>query len=72
MPRYNKFSIVTPYLEDREYTYQELKDAFSAMFKNKGIEWNDRTTIKNYFPEFTKRLRKMNGKPVQVYKFNLY
>lgn len=72
IPRYNKFSIVTPYLEDREYTYQELKDAFSAMFKNKGIEWNDRTTIKNYFPEFTKRLRKMDGKPVQVYKFNLY
>ena len=64
-------SFVVPYLEDREYTYQELKDIFSIMFKNKGIEWNDRTTIKHYFPRFKKYLKKVNGKPIQFYKFDL-
>lgn len=64
-------SFVVPYLKDVEYTYQELKEIFLPLFKERDIEWNDRTTVKNYFPRFKKYLKKVNGKPVQFYKFDL-
>lgn len=62
---------LSSYLDKREYTFDELKDKFRPFLKSKGIEWNDRTTIKCVFPSFTKKLKRINGKPVQVYKFDI-
>lgn len=58
-------------LESREYTYGELEQIFTPIFKEHNLKWNKKTSIKNYFPDFTKRYKMVNGEREMYYKFDL-
>lgn len=58
-------------LESREYTYGELEQIFTPIFKEHNLKWNKKTSIKNYFPNFTKRYKMVNGEREMYYKFDL-
>lgn len=51
------------------YTYQELEEEFMQEFKDHGITWNSYTTIKKYFPSFTKKRLTIDGKKTLIYNF---
>jgi hypothetical protein len=42
-------------LNKSEYTYIELEKIFTPIFEEHNLKWNKNTSIKYYFPEFTKK-----------------
>lgn len=55
----------------KEYSYEELKNMFEDIFLEHNLIWNKKTSIKKYFPEFTKSRKMKNGKQDTYYKFNI-
>lgn len=54
-----------------EFTYTELEELFVPIFKARKLKWNKNTTIKTFFPSFTKKQRMINRNRLTYYKFNL-
>lgn len=48
-------------LDKYTFTYEELKNIFEPLFIEHGLKWNIKNSIKNYFPDFKKRVKKKNG-----------
>lgn len=59
-------------LSKSEYTYKELEETFSPIFKQHGLKWNKNNSIKYYFPEFTKKQKMKNGIKELYYIFNIF
>lgn len=59
------------YINKTRYTFSELKEYFLPIFKHYGIEWKDRTVIKDYFPNCFKKIIRDHNKTMQVYLFNI-
>lgn len=59
-------------LDKNEFTYSELEEIFSPMFKEHNLKWNKNTSIKNFFPSFTKKKKTVNRKQDRYYSFNLF
>lgn len=53
-------------LNKSEYTYNELEEIFTPLFKEHNLKWNKRTSISTFFPE-NKKVRKMVNKKTQTY-----
>lgn len=58
-------------LDKEEFTYQELQEIFEPLFAEHNLKWNKNTSIKNFFPDFTKRKKTINGKQDRYYNFEL-
>ncbi len=56
-------------LEKFEFTYSELEEVFVPLFKEHNLLWNKNTSITNFFPEFSKKRKLINGKRDVYYKF---
>lgn len=52
-----------------EYTYEELEETFRPVFEQYGLEWNHNNSIDNYFPDYQKKRKTIQGKKYTVYKF---
>lgn len=52
-----------------EYTFDELTEIFSPLFKTQGLIWNKNTSIKKYFPEHKKVRKMIKGKQDTYYIF---
>lgn len=53
-----------------EYTYQELENIFSPIFKEHNLKW-DRTRSIKLFPDYTKKQRQIKGNRFTYYIFNI-
>lgn len=53
-------------LTKNEYTYSELENLFTPIFEQHGLKWNKKTSIKYYFPPFSKK-QKMKNKIKELY-----
>ena len=58
-------------LSKSRYTYQELEIIFTPLFKEHGLKWNKRTSIKYYFPPFHKKIIQVDKKRETYYIFEL-
>lgn len=58
-------------LNKTEFTYTELEEIFSGLFKYHNLIWNKNTSISNFFPEYIKKRKLVNGKRGVYYKFIL-
>lgn len=58
-------------IDKKEYTYKELEEIFKPTFQEKGIKWNQNTSIKNYFPNFKKSKKQIEGVRNTYYTFNI-
>lgn len=56
-------------LESKEYTYQELEDLFIPLFKQHGLKWDKKNSLKLYFPKYESKRKQKNGKREMYYKF---
>ena len=65
-----KYNWVVEKLEDREYTFSELKELFLEEFKNRNIVFKN-TSIKDFFPEHEKVRKTKNKIKDTYYKFKL-
>lgn len=61
---------IKQYLKPIEYTYQELEDIFIPLFKEHGLKWDRKNSIKLYFPSYTSKRKQKNGKREMYYRFN--
>ena len=53
-----------------EYTYQELENIFSPIFKEHNLKW-DRTRSIKLFPDYIKKQRQIKGNRFTYYIFNI-
>ena len=53
------------------WTYSEIENIFSLLFKDHYLEWNKKNSIKDFFPEFIKKREMINGKKQITYFFPL-
>lgn len=53
------------------YTYTELEEIFKPIFKERNLKWTKKNSIKLYFPQYKKTVRRVNGELCTVYKFDL-
>ena len=60
---------VTDKLQKRDYTYTELETTFIPIFQSVGLEWSPKKSIEEFFPEYTKRRKVINGVKETVYRF---
>lgn len=58
-------------LNKLEFAYLELEEVFSPLFKEHYLVWNKNTSISNFFPDFTKKRKLLNGKREIFYKFTM-
>lgn len=61
-------ALLKPYIE---YTYEQLKEMFIEPFKERGLKWNKKTSIKNYLPSYITKRRTIDGKRTAYYVFLL-
>lgn len=61
---------VEQYLENREYTYAELDELFSPIFKEKNLIFSSKS-LKDYFPEFEKKRKTKNKIKETYYNFKI-
>jgi len=61
---------ITPKLQNREYTFQELGEIFENDFTIKGLEFTPKT-MKDYFPDFEKTRKIRNKQRDTYYKFKI-
>ncbi len=54
-----------------DFTYAELEELFIPLFEEHHLKWNKNTSIKNYFPNFSKKQRLVNKKRQTYYHFEL-
>ena len=59
-------------LTKNEYTYSELETLFTPIFEQHGLKWNKKTSIKYYFPSFTKKQKVKNHVKNLYYIFNIF
>ena len=59
-------------LTKNEYTYKELEKIFTPVFEQQGLKWNKKTSIKYYFPPFTKKQKVRNKIKELYYIFNIF
>ena len=59
-------------LTKNEYTYKELEEIFTPVFEQQGLKWNKKTSIKYYFPTFTKKQKVKNKIKDLYYIFNIF
>lgn len=59
-------------LTKNEYTYNELELIFTPIFEQHGLKWNKKTSIKYYFPPFTKKQKMKNKIKELYYTFNIF
>lgn len=67
-------NIVRDYLMSQTkdtYTYTELEEIFKPIFKDCNLKWTRKNSIKLYFPQYKKTVRRVNGELCTVYKFDL-
>lgn len=57
---------------DRSYFYEELEKMFIPLFEEHGLIWNKNTSMKMYFPTFTKTQKIINKVKYKIYKFNIF
>lgn len=62
-------TLIKQYKDD--FTYEELETLFVPIFKEHGMIWNKNTTIKTFFPPFSKKQRMLNKKRYTYYHFKL-
>lgn len=58
-------------LDRSEFTYPELEEIFTPLFKEHSLKWNKITSIKNFFPKHTKKKKMVNSKIDTYYHFDL-
>lgn len=58
-------------LEDREYSLPELREIFIPLLEAKGLKIRTRHFINDYFPEYTKKEKWVNGIRNTYYKFKI-
>lgn len=56
-------------VEHKEYSYQDLETIFIPLFKQHGLKWDKKTSIKLYFPTHIAKRKQRNGKREMFYKF---
>lgn len=49
----------------------ELEEIFKPIFKDCNLKWTRKNSIKLYFPQYKKTVRRVNGELCTVYKFDL-
>ena len=54
------------------YTYKELETIFTPLFEEHGLKWSKNTSIKYYFPPFTKSAHTKDGVKERYYDFNIF
>lgn len=59
-------------LTKNDYTYKELEETFTPIFEQQGLRWNKKTSIKYYFPDFTKKQKMINRIKEVHYIFNIF
>lgn len=59
-------------LTKNEYTYSELEKIFTPIFEEHGLKWNKKTSVKYYFPPFTKKQKVKNKIKDLYYTFNIF
>ena len=57
-------------LNKSEYTFEELKEIFIPLFKQKKLSWSSKAIIL-YFPKFKKVRKQVNRERITVYRFTL-
>lgn len=57
-------------LNKSEYTFDELKEIFIPLFKQKKLSWSSKAIIL-YFPKFKKVRKQVNRERITVYRFTL-
>ena len=57
---------------NKEYLYEELEEIFIPLFNDHGLKWNKNTSMRMYFPTFTKRQKTINKVKHRIYKFNIF
>ena len=57
---------------NKEYFYEELEEIFIPLFKEHGLIWNKNTSMRMYFPTFTKRQKTINKIKHKIYQFNIF
>ena len=65
-------SWILKHLTKNEYTYNELETLFIPIFKQNGLKWNKKTSIKYYFPPFIKKQKVKNHIKSLYYIFNIF
>ena len=53
------------------YTYQELEEIFSPLFKEHNLKWHKLNSIKNFFPPFIKKRKTTNKEKYTIYEFKI-
>ena len=59
-------------LTKNEYTYKELETIFTPVFKKHNLKWNKNSSIKMFFPTFTKKQKMKNHFKEIYYNFNIF
>lgn len=57
---------------NKNYFYEELEEIFIPLFKEHGLIWNKNTSMRMYFPTFTKTQKTINKIKHKIYKFNIF
>lgn len=57
---------------NKKYFYEELEEIFVPLFKEHGLIWNKNTSMKMYFPAFTKTQKTINKIKHKIYTFNIF
>lgn len=55
-------------LNKNEFSYSELEEIFTPLFKEHSLKWNNKS-IKQFFPNFTKKRKQIKGIQTTYYKF---
>lgn len=70
-PKEGKDWITKHLIPSKEYTYHELEELFTPIFKEHNLKWNKNTSLKIYFPKFDKKKKTINGKRDVYYSFKI-
>lgn len=57
---------------NKNYLYEELEEMFIPLFEEHGLIWNKNTSMRMYFPTFTKTQKTINKVKHKIYKFNIF
>ena len=58
-------------LNKSEYTYDELTEIFTPIFKEHKLNWNSNSSIRLYFPECKKVRKTIKDRKLTYYKFDI-
>lgn len=58
-------------LNKSEYTYDELTEIFTPIFKEHKLNWNSNSSIRLYFPECKKIRKTIKDRKLTYYKFDI-